>query len=456
VKEWLSHVTRIMLDIFDRSNTYRALHGIYEELGAFGTAAVMVLPDFDSVIRCYPSTIGEYAIAADAKGEICAFAREIRMTTSQMVEEFGRDKVSSTVRNLFDRGNLDNWHTVIHLIEPRRDREPGKPGPRNMAWASLYLDPSSDGDGLLRESGFRSFPVLAPRWITRGGIGDVYGFSPGMEALGDIKQLQHQQLRKAQVIDYQTKPPLQAPTALKHAEIDSLPGGISFVDTASPQGGIRTQFEVNLRLDFLLADIQDTRQRIKSAFYEDLFLMLANDERSNVTAYEIAKRQEEKLMMLGPVLERLHNELLKPLVDMTFARIIQTGIAPQPPQELQGMGLNVEFVSVLAQAQRAIGTASIDRLLGTVASVAQLNPAVLDKLDTDQVVDAYADMLGVEPSLIVADDKVAIIRQQRQAQQQAMSLAQAAKPAADLAQAAKTASEVQPGGLMNLFSGYTQ
>jgi hypothetical protein len=141
---------------------------------------------------------------------------------------------------------------------------------------------------------------------------------------------------------------------------------------------------------------------------------------------------------------------------MTFARIIQTGIAPQPPQELQGMGLNVEFVSVLAQAQRAIGTASIDRLLGTVASVAQLNPAVLDKLDTDQVVDAYADMLGVEPSLIVADDKVAIIRQQRQAQQQAMALAQAAKPAADLAQAAKTASEVQPGGLMNLFSGYTQ
>jgi hypothetical protein len=143
-------------------------------------------------------------------------------------------------------------------------------------------------------------------------------------------------------------------------------------------------------------------------------------------------------------------------VDMVFERVIQAGIAPPPPQELQGQPLNVEFVSVLAQAQRAIGTASIDRLLGTVGAVAQLKPDVLDKIDGDQVIDAYADMLGVEPSLILADDKVAVIRQQRQAQQQAMALAAAAKPAADLAQATKTASEIQPNGLMNLFSGYTQ
>jgi hypothetical protein len=456
VKEWLALVSRIMLDIYARSNTYRALHGLYEELGAYGTASTIVVPDFDTVLHHHPQTCGEYALASNSKGQIDTFVREFRLTTSQMIDWFGVDAVPDNCRAAYQRSQLDTWWDVIHLIEPRRDREASNPAAQHKPWSSCYYCPS-DNNRTLRESGFDRFPVLAPRWVTRGGAGDVYGFSPGMEALGDVKQLQHQQLRKAQGIDYQTKPPLQAPSALKHHEVDSLPGGISFVDAASPQGGIRTQFEVNLRLDHLLGDIQDTRQRIKSAFYEDLFLLLANDERSNVTAYEIAKRQEEKLMMLGPVLERLHNELLEPLVDMTFERVISAGIAPPPPQELQGAQLNVEFVSVLAQAQRAIGTAGVDRLLGTVAAVAQLKPEVLDKLDGDQLVDAYADMLGVEPSLIVPDDKVALIRKDRQAQQQAANMAAMAKPAADMAQAAKTASEVQPGGgLMGLFSGYTQ
>jgi len=85
----------------------------------------------------------------------------------------------------------------------------------------------------------------------------------------------------------------------------------------------------------------------------------------------------------------------------------------EPPKELQGQALEVEFISTLAQAQRAVGVQSIDRLIGTMGSVANIKPEVLDKLDADQLVDAYADMLGVDPSLIVADKQVAMIRQDR-------------------------------------------
>lgn len=456
VKTWLADVTRLMLMVFAKSNTYRALHQIYQELGAFGTASSITTPDFRNVIHSSTLTIGEYAIAADHQGRVDTLYREYQMTVAQMVQEFGPENCSQTVRNLFDNGNLETWVTVMQCIEPRAVREPGKRDARNMAWKSIYFEQGGDEDKLLRESGYKSFPALCPRWAVIGG--DIYGNSPAMEALGDIKQLQQEQLRKSQGIDYQTNPPLQVPTTYKGREIDLLPGGRAYVDAAGPQAGIRTAFEVNLRLDWLLADVQDIRERIKASFYADLFLMLANGTNPQMTATEVAERHEEKLLMLGPVLERMHNEILDPLIDQAFTRLVAAGIVPPPPQELQGMELNVEFVSMLAQAQRAIATNGVDRFVGNLGAVAGFKPEVLDKFDADRWADAYADMLGIDPELIVPGDKVALIRLARAeaAQQQAAAeqMAAGAKTARDLA-AADTSGENALTDVTRAFSGYT-
>ena len=455
VKLWLADVQRGMLDIFQRSNTYRALHTMYEELGAFGTGASIVMDDFQDVIRHYPLTTGEFCIAQSYRGEIDTIYREFQKTVGELVGEFGRENCSTTVQNMYDRGSLDQWVTIIHAIEPRVARDTRKRDAQNMPFRSCYFEVGGNADKYLRESGFQEFPALVPRWATTGG--DIYGNSPGMEALGDIKQLQHEQLRKAQGIDYKTKPPLQVPVSMKNRDLETLPGGVSFVDAASPQGGIRTAFEVNLDLSHLLADIQDVRQRINSTFYTDLFLMLASAPTNNMTATEVAERHEEKLLMLGPVLERLHNELLDPLIDTTFSRMIEAGVVPPPPQELQGVDLNVEYVSMLAQAQRAVATNGIDRFVGNLGQVAQFKPDVLDKFDSDKWADAYSDMLGIDPALIVPNDQVALVRQQRAealAQQQAAEQAQQeAATAKDLSQARTD----QPSALTNamgMFSGY--
>jgi len=353
------------------------------------------------------------------------------MTVSQVVQEFGKDKVSANVINKYDSGNLDQWVTVIHCVEPRYDREHGKKDAKNKAFKSIYFEAAADGSKLLRESGFDEFPGLAPRWMVL--QGDVYGSSPGMEALGDVKSLQHKELRNAQCIDYQTKPPIQIPINMKGQEINSLPGGVAYYDSSSQNGGIKTQFEVNLNQQYLMQDIDRTERRIDQAFYADLFLMLANDNRSGITATEVAERHEEKMLMVGPVLERLHNEMLNPLIDITFARMVQAGILPPAPQELSGQNLQVDFVSTLAQAQQLVGLGSLDRYAMTLGSIAQLKPDVLDKFDADQFADVYAQRLGVDPSVLVADDKVAIIRKSRQeqlAQQQQMAMMQ---PMADAA-----------------------
>ena len=412
VKMWLSQVTSLMLDIFQKSNTYRTLHSMYRELGAFGTAASIVGEDFNTVIHHFPLTIGEYCIAQDWQGKVVTLYREFEKTVGEVVAEFGIENVSMNVKQKWDAGLLDQWVTIIHAIEPRADRNPALVTADHMPWASIYVEKAGDPLKLLRVSGFKRFNVLAPRWDVSGG--DVYGNSPGMEALGDIKQLQQEQLRKSQGIDYMTNPPLQVPTQLKNRDVDRLPGGLTFRDTTGGNDKIESMFNVQLDLQHLSADIQDVRGRIRASFFADMFLMLQNDSQdTRKTATEVAELHEEKMLMLGPVLERLHNELLTPLVDITFDKMMAAGIVPPPPPELQGQELNVELISILAQAQRAIATNGVDRFVGAMIQIAEVKPEVVDKFDVDAWADQYSDMLGVNPELIVPDDKVAQIRAAR-------------------------------------------
>ena len=419
VKIWLDECTRLMMAVFAKSNTYRALQQTYGELSVFGTAARIIEPDFQNVIHNHSLTVGEYAIATDWQGKVNTLGREFEQPVAAIVREFGRENCSTAVQNMFDKGTLGAWVPIIHMIEPRDDRDPKSKLARDMPWRSVYFEKGADSGKNLRDGGYKEFPALCSRWEATGG--DIYGNSPGMEALGDTKQLQQEQLRKGQAIDYMTRPPVVAPSSMKNADVDFLPGGVSY-----GEGEVKQSFQVNLNLQHLLADIQDVRERIRSSFYVDLFLMLAQVDVGKMTATEVAAREQEKMLMLGPVVERLHNEELEPLVEFTFRRLLEANLLPPPPQELHGMQLQVELTSILAQAQRAIGANSVDRFVGNLGQIATFAPGVLDKFDADAWVDVYSDQTGVDPSMIVASDKVALIRNNRaQMQQQQQDAAQA-------------------------------
>jgi hypothetical protein len=229
---------------------------------------------------------------------------------------------------------------------------------------------------------------------------------------------------------------------------------VSYYNQATPGGGIRTAFEINLDLNALREDIVDVRGRIRAAYYEDLFLMLANDTRSGITATEVAERHEEKLLMLGPVLERLHNELLSPKIDMAFDFAAEAGILPEIPPELEGVDLKIEFVSTLAQAQRIVAAQGMDRLIGTVSSMAGLWPEVRHKINAMQVVDDYADVYGVNPELVLDDEQAGAAAD---AERQAMAAQQAAAQAPNLAKAAQAAGNTDTDQLrevIGMFQGY--
>lgn len=460
VKLWLDKTTKKMLAIFAASNTYRAFHQCYSQLGAFGVGASVIVDNYDTVLHHFPQTFGSYALALDHWGKVDTLYRKMSKTVAQLVEEFGKENCSATVQRMYDAKNLDATVDVMHVIEPRRDRDYGQRDARNMPFKSCYLELGRDSENkYLRESGFNEFPALCPRWEVDGD--DTYSSRwPAALALGSIMQLQQEQLQKSTAIDYEVDPPLQIPLAYKNQPQDRLPGGSMYVDVTQQGQGVRRAYEINLNLQHLLGDIEDIRGRVNRSFYVDLFLKVVNDQRnSRATAREIAEAHDEKLLMLGPTTERLHNEMLQPMIDITFSKMLRAGLFAvgqelEPPQEMQGHDLDVEYISVLAQAQRAVQAGSIDRYVGTIGSLSMLKREVLDKLPADEIVDAYADALGIDPSLVVADEQVALIRKDRAAQQQAMQAAAMAQPAKDMASAAKTLGETDIEQLSSTLSGY--
>lgn len=416
VKMWLDLCRNRMTEVFLRSNLYTTLPITYSDLGVYGTHAFAVLEDDEDVIRCHAFPIGSYMIGTSHRGNVDTLYREYQMTVRQLALQFGRAALSKSTQNLLDRNQFDQWIDVVHVVEPNDEFDGRKPLAKFKKFRSVYFEKGCEEDKYLRESGFDEFPIMAPRWSITGE--DIYGHSPGMDSLGDIKALQLEQKRKAQAIDKLVNPPMTAPSSLRNQRASLLPGDVTYVDIAQGQQGFAPAYEINPRINELMMDIQENQGRIRRAFFEDLFLMIANDTRSNITAREIQERHEEKLLMLGPVLERLNDELLDPLIDRTFNIMVKFGMVPPPPKELEGMDLSVEYISVMAQAMKLTGISGIERMMSFAGNLAQANPGVLDKIDFDQAIDEYASMVGVPPSLILDDKAVASIRQQRAQKQQ--------------------------------------
>lgn len=441
VKMWLEVVQNRMNDMFNKSNLYQSLPVVYSSLGTYGTAAMAVLEDDSDIIRTYPFPIGSYYIANSQRLSVDTAFRKFSMTVRQLVMEFGLDNVSSTVKGMWENGTYETWIEVVNAVYPNINRDTGRLDSKNKRYKSVYYETGGDSSKVLRESGYDEFPILAPRWEVNGE--DVYGSNcPGMTALGQVKALQLEQRRKSQLIDKATNPPMVGPSSLKSQRVSLLPGDITYIDSMTGQDGFKPAYLVNPNTADLLADIQDTRQVINSAYFVDLFMMLQNVNTRSMPVEAVIEMKEEKLLMLGPVLERLNDEFLDPLIDRAFSIMIRKNLLPPPPDVMSGMPLRIEYISVMAQAQKSIGLSSLERFVGFVGNVSQANPSALDKLNIDNAIDSYAEMSGVSPTVVVPDEEMQQAREaraQQQQQQQAMQMGMAAAQATKTLSDAKTA-----------------
>lgn len=453
VKDWLNTVGQRMTTVFLKSNLYNVLPVVYGDLGTFATAAMIVEEDVDDVIRCYPFPIGSYCIAVNEKLKVDVFQRNFTMTVRQIIRRFAKrdaqgnidwSNISTYVRNYWDLNQRETRVDIVHVIKANDDYDPDKLDSKFKRFESCYYEKGSsrgadnaDDDRYLSEKGYDYFPVLAPRWETTGE--DAYGTDcPGMTSLGDIKQLQLGERRSAQALDLQVKPPMKGPSVLKQSKASILPGDMTYTDERQGQAGFQPVFQVEPKTMELEHKQAQIRERINSVWYADLFLAMTNSDRRDITAREVDERHEEKLLALGPVLEQLNQDLLDPLIDITFEIMLRQGLIPPPPNEIRGQDLKVEYISIMAQAQKLAAISGIERFAQFASQIAAVQPEALDKIDTDKILDVYGDITSMQPGVVRPDDQVAKIRSQRaqvqQRQQMAAQINQGSQTARNLSQ----------------------
>lgn len=445
VKLWLSEVEKRMQMVFAESNFYTSLATVYDDLSIFGTGVMIIYQDYDDVIRCFNTCAGEYFLQNDDRQDVSTMGREFVLTVKQVAETFGLENCSPTVQSAIQTGGAMLTREIIigHLIERNNDYVPKAPGVKGMPWREIYWERGTGNNMLLRVRGFHDKPFIAPRWSIVGN--DAYGRGPAMDALGDVKMLQVEQKRKAQAIDKHVNPPMIADVSLKNEPASMLPGGVTYVSGNGGGIGFKPAYTVAPDFSGLVEDIKEVQVRIKNTFFNDLFMMISQLDTVR-TATEIDARKEEKLIQLGPVLERFENEALDPSINAVFGIMLRGGLLPPIPQELSGQKIKVEYISMLAEAQKAASTAAIERIFGFAGNLAAVKPEILDNLDGDEAIDEYADMLGVSPKIIVSAAKVAQMRAARNQQMQQQMAIQNSQP---LAAGAQTLSQTDVGGGQN-------
>jgi hypothetical protein len=429
-KAWLEEATEVMYSAFNRSNFQQEIFELYHDLITFGTAAMFVEEDEEDVLKFSTRHINEMYISENEKGRIDTIFRKFKLTARSAIQKFGTN-VSDNIVTVNRKDPYEEIE-ILHAIYPRSDFDPKKQDKANMPFESVYLE-AGTGDEL-SVSGFKEFPFVVPRYLKASH--EIYGRSPAMTALPDVKMLNEMSKTTIKSAQKQVDPPLLVPDDGFILPVRTVPGGLNFY-----RSGTRDRIEtlnIGANTPLGLNMEEQRRDSIRNAFYVNQLQMQNGPQ---MTATEVIQRNEEKMRLLGPVLGRLQSELLKPLIDRAFALILRKNLFPPAPEFLSGQDIEIEYVSPLAKAQKSTELQSIMRGIEILGSLANVGP-VFDHINMDKLVKHLMDVVGVPQKVLKPSSEVQAERQQvaeQQAQQQQMQqmqqVAQAGGQIAPLAKA---------------------
>lgn len=419
VKEWLKECEERIFDTLNSSNFNNEIHETYLDLSCFGTACLYAEEDLQDLIRFYSLPLSEIYIVENEKKKVDTVFRLVEMTAREAFQKWGVD-ASEKVFALLKTNPYEKVE-FLHAVLPREEYDPRKRDKLNKPFASLWIEYESQKK--VSEGGYEEFPFFVPRFTKVSG--EIYGYSPAMEVLPDMRMLNKMQETIISQAEKIVNPPLDAPEGGYYTPLDMSAGAINY----RRQGLGKDEFirpllpGSNLPIGIDLVSLN--QEKIRRAFFVDLFLLLA--QKPQMTATEVLQRVEEKMLLLGPALGRLMNELLDPLIGRSFNILMRLGKLPLPPEEIMGKDYVVEYISPLARAQKLSEAKSLQNYLLLVEGVARLEPAVLENIDVDEIAKEYADIQGISPKILRDDEEVKAIRQEKaevlQAQQ-ALAMAQ--------------------------------
>jgi hypothetical protein len=294
---------------------------------------------------------------------------------------------------------------------------------------------------IVEQGGYTSFPYSISRYVTA--PDEIYGRSPAMCALPDIKMLNEMARTDIRAVHKLVDPPI-----LLHDDgilgggaltVNMRPGGLNVGGVNRNGQALMQPFGTGARVDIADTKMEQRRQAIDDAFLVTLFQILVETPR--MTATEALIRAQEKGMLLTPTMGRQQSEALGPLIERELDLLAFHRVLPPMPPALVEAGGEYEIVydSPMSRMQRAEELVGVQRTMELLAPFAQIDPSVLDIFDRDELARLTAEVSGVPTPVLRSPEALRGIREQRAAQEQQAMLAQAAQPLAgaikDVAQA---------------------
>lgn len=420
-RQWLDEIEDRIYTILAGSNFYNSFAQECEDLVVFGTAPVIIYEDEVDLLRCYNPVVGEYYLSSGATLRNDGLYRTFVMTVSQIVDFFGVDNCPEDIQKLWQAkgSSLEIERVVAHSIEPNYGIQGTDAGkiPGNFSWREVYWLYGAGSTKPLSMRGFIDQPFTAARWSTQSN--DAYGRSVGMDVLPDVIQLQVETMRKAEAIEKMVRPPLLADMQLKNQPSSILPGHVTYVSNLGPHSGMRPIYDVNPDINAMMQDLAAIQARIKQGFFNDIILMLSSNPVTNRTAYETAQLMQERLQVLGPVIENIITESLKPKLRRIFGIMQRKNMLPKPPDSMKGVPIDIDFISMLALAQKASATGGVERLAAFVGNLTAVYPEARDLINVDSMINQMNSLLDNPESILHSADEVSAARKvQQQAAQQ--------------------------------------
>ena len=400
-KLWLEGVTETMYTAFNRSNFQQEIFELYHDLITFGTAAMFIEEDQTDLLKFSTRHINEIYITENDKGRIDTVYRRFKITLRAAAQQFG-GSLSEEAKNKVEKDPFDEID-ILHAVYPRIEFNPAKKDKQNMEFESVYLEYKNGNE--LSVGGFVEFPFVVPRYLKASH--EIYGRSPAMTALPDVKMLNEMSKTTIKAAQKQVDPPLLVPDDGFLLPVRTVPGGLNFY-----RSGTRDRIEpLNIGANNPLGLNMEEQRRtaIRNVFYVDQLLLQQGPQ---MTATEVIQRNEEKMRLLGPVLGRLQSELLKPMIDRCFAIFLRNNQFAPAPEFLSGQDIEIEYVSPLAKAQKGTELSSITRAIEILGSLANVAP-VFDYINFDALVKHVADLVGVPQKVLKLQSQVNAEREQQ-------------------------------------------
>lgn len=412
--EWLQTCTERMFNALSESNFNTQINEVYLDLGAFGTACLFLeegmKPGAFGGLRFDTVHLSDLCISESSMGVIDTVYREFELSARAAAERWAdadMPRVQAALAN-----EPDKKFKFLHCVAPQDDKayqEGETSAPTDRPYIEKYI--SIEDKEIVEEGGYYELPYFIPRWAKTSG--EAWGFSPGLIARADIVTLNEAKRLELTGWEKSIDPPYMAGRNAIVGDLHLEPGGLTLL---RDMGELRV-LENGTRWDVSQIKSMELRQSIREMFYSD---QLELPERPNATATEVQIRYEMMQRLLGATLGRLQSELLTPMVERVFYMMYRANQFPVPPESVlasQGSDLDIEYVSPLARAQRMGDVQAIERWVGSLSQMAQINPAVLDLIDFDAIANKLADRHGVPADVRHGAEEVEQKRTQREQQQ---------------------------------------